>query len=126
MTYYFTARGANRSDDIWRTDLSLNYSYFVGPVEIFLSPQVFNVFNQQVIGGNPTVETAVNRSANYAAFNPFTTTPTSVGARKTQRGANGRLSGANATTGPPALRSGDGPLSYQAPRTFRVSVGVRF
>ncbi len=57
----------------------------------------------------------MNRSADYAAFNPFTTTPT-FGARKT--GANwgyGPLYGQATAAG-----------HYQLPRTYRVSVGLRF
>ncbi|MBK9372971.1 MAG: TonB-dependent receptor [Holophagales bacterium] len=116
QTYYFSGRGANQWDDVWRTDLQLNYSYFFGPVELFLSPQVFNAFNNDAqINGNTLIETNVNRSANYAAFNPFTTTPT-FGARNT---------GANWGYGP-SYGQATASTHYQTPRTYRVSVGVRF
>jgi len=116
--YYFTARDAFRTDDVWRTDLSLYYSYRIAnAVEIFISPQVYNVFNNQAITGvNTTVETRVNAgSANYAAFNPFTDTPTQ-GARGT--GANWNY---GSLFGKPT-----GAASYQAPRSFNFSVGLRF
>lgn len=116
QTYYFSGRGANNWDDVYRTDLALNYSYFLGPVEIFVQPQMFNAFNNDAqISGNTTIETSINRPADYAAFNPFTTTPT-FGARK---------SGANWGYGPlygQATAAGH----YQAPRSYRVSFGVRF
>ena len=116
QTYYFGGRGANQWDDIWRTDLQLNYSYFFGPVELFLSPQVFNAFNNSAqINGNTLIETNVNRAANYSAFNPFTTTPT-FGARD---------SGANWGYGP-LYGQATAANYYQSPRTYRISVGVRF
>ena len=120
-TYYFSARDAFRTDDVWRTDLSLNLSFRpVGSLEVFVAPQVTNVFNQQAIAGNTanittTIETRQNNSASYAAFNPFTTAPTQ-GPRGS--GANWNYS---STFGQPV-----GPAAYQNPRTFRFSVGLRF
>ncbi|MBK6407793.1 MAG: TonB-dependent receptor [Holophagales bacterium] len=120
-TYYFSARDAFRTDDVWRTDLSLNLSFRpVGSLEVFVAPQVTNVFNQQAIAGNTanittTIETRQNNSASYAAFNPFTTAPTQ-GPRGS--GANWNYS---STFGQPI-----GPAAYQNPRTFRFSVGLRF
>jgi outer membrane receptor for ferrienterochelin and colicin len=115
-TYYFTARDAFRTDDVWRTDLSLNLSFRpFGSVEVFASPQVLNVFNQQAqTGVTTTIETAQNTTG-YTAFNPFTTAPVQ-GARNT--GANWNYSA--------AFGSPISPASYQLPRTFRFSVGIRF
>ena len=115
-TYYYTARDAFRTDDVWRTDLSFNFAFRpFSTVEIFVSPQVLNVFNQQAqTGVTTTIETAQN-TAGYAAFDPFTTKPV--------QGAKG--SGANwnyaAAFGQPVS-----PNSFQQPRTFRFSVGLRF
>jgi len=120
-TYYFSARDAFRTDDVWRTDLSLNLSFRpVGSLEVFVAPQVTNVFNQQAIASNTanittTIETRQNNSASYAAFNPFTTTPT--------QGPRG--SGANWNYSP-TFGQPIGPAAYQNPRTFRFSVGLRF
>ncbi|MDX9735586.1 MAG: hypothetical protein RBU36_15750, partial [Thermoanaerobaculia bacterium] len=115
-TYYFTARDAFKTDDVWRTDLSLNLSFRpFGSIEVFASPQVLNVFNQQAqTGVTTTIETAQNTTG-YTAFNPFTTAPVQ-GARNT--GANWNYS--------TAFGSPVSPASYQLPRTFRFSVGLRF
>jgi len=117
VSYYFTPRGAFRTDDVWRTDLSLYYGYRIGgAVEIFVSPQVYNVFNQQAVTGvNTTVETRVSNSSSYVNFNPFTTAPV--------QGARG--TGANWNYGP-LFGKPTGAASYQAPRSFQFSVGVRF
>jgi outer membrane receptor for ferrienterochelin and colicin len=116
VTYYFTKRDAFRLPNVNRTDLALNYSYNIGPVEIFVQPQVTNVFNNSaVIAVNTAVETKVNRPANYADFNPYTTAPTQ----------GTRNSGANWGYGP-SFGKPTGPASYQAPRVFRVGFGVRF
>ena len=73
MSYYFTPRDAYRTESIYRTDLQLYYSHrIVGGLEIFVIPQVFNVFNaQHVVSVNQTVNTNFNTS-NLLAFNPFT------------------------------------------------------
>ncbi len=87
--YYYTPRDAFRTDNISRTDLSLNYQIKIGGlVEIFIQPQVLNVFNRR---GLVAVDTSVNTAVSpgtfldpttgkqapntFAAFNPFTTTP---------------------------------------------------
>ena len=117
QTYWYTARDAFRTEDVFSTDLSLNYSYKVaGAVEIFVSPQVLNVLNaQHIVSVDQTVENAANQPKYYAKVNPFTTVPV--------QGARG--TGANWNTGP-LFGQPTGPGSYQAPRTFRISAGVRF
>jgi outer membrane receptor for ferrienterochelin and colicin len=117
QTYWYTARDAFRTESVFSTDLSLNYSFKVaGKVEVFVSPQVLNVFNaQHVVSVDQTVENAANQPKFYSKFNPFTTAPVQ-GARST---------GANWNTGP-LFGQPTGPTSYQAPRTFRISAGVRF
>lgn len=136
VNYYFTARDAYRTEDVWRTDFALTYSYKIGgAVEIYVAPQVYNIFNaQHVISVNQQVNTAVNTS-NLIAFNPFTTAApiecpqgTALAACKAM-GANfqkGSLFG-QPTAGSvwaPNVLGGTG--SYQNPRTFVVSAGVRF
>lgn len=117
VTYYFTARDAFRTSSIQRTDLALNISLLPWrSVEVFLQPEVLNVFNAQGITGlNTSLRTRANAGTGYAAFNPF--------AEKPVQGASG--SGANwdyaSTFGNPT-----GPASYQQPRVVRVSLGVRF
>ena len=114
--YNFLAVDAFRTEAISRLDLALNYSYFIGPVEIFAQPQFINILNEDgVTGVNTTIETAVTRPNDYAKFNPFTTTPV-LGGRKT---------GANWGYGP-NFGKPTSPAGYQTPRTFRVGFGVRF
>jgi outer membrane receptor for ferrienterochelin and colicin len=109
--YYFSERGAFRTDNISSTALALRYSrnLFRG-VEFFAQGDVLNVFNKDgVTSVNTTVNTAATTST-LKAFNPFTETP--------QAGVNYTL-GAN--FGKPTTNA-----SYQTPRTHRFSVGVRF
>lgn len=116
VSYNYTAMDAFRTDNISRLDLALNYSYFIGPVEIFAQPQVTNILNEDgVTAPDITIETVLTRKNDYVGFNPFTTTPV-LGARKT---------GANWGYGP-NFGKPTAPASYQTPRTFRVGFGVRF
>ena len=72
---------------------------------------------------NSTISTAVNSSANYNTFNPFTTTP--VECPQTTAAASCKALGANWQKGS-LFGQPTGPTSYQLARTFQVSVGVRF
>jgi hypothetical protein len=113
VNYYFSARGAFQTPDITSTDMALNYSFFLEAldgIEIFLQPEVFNLFNEDgFVNVNTTVQTRSNTTA-LQAFNPFTTEPV--------EGVHWRKS---ATFGRP-----NNEFDYQTPRTFRFSVGVRF
>jgi hypothetical protein len=115
-TYYYTSRDAFRTEDVYNTDLSLNYSYKIAnTVELFVSPQVYNVFNaQHVIAPNATVLNPKS-SSGFTTFNPFTTAPV--------QGAKG--TGANWTYGP-SFGQAVSASGYQTPRYFQVGVGVRF
>jgi hypothetical protein len=102
--------------------MSFNFKV-AGTLEIFVEPQVLNVFNQQnLVGVNTTVETRATQSTSYAAFNPFTDTP-KRGPRCTAGSTS--CTQANWNTGP-NFGKPTGPASYQDPRVFRVSVGLRF
>ena len=128
--YYYTARDAFRTEASKRTDLALNYTAPLGEgsrkAEVFLSAHLLNVLNKQDLcgcggtvfanGGAVALNTvgsgvlAPPNSAAMAAFNPFTTTPV--------RGVNWNY---NANFGTPLNR-----FAFTSPRTFRLSVGVRF
>jgi len=127
INYYFSSRGAFRTDNVFRTDLALNYQLKLSKVDLFLSPQVINVFNNHKIDTtdsryfNTTVFTADNGgtcahasasggSATCLPFNPFTTKP---------------VEGVNFQKGPNFGKAVN-QLAFQQPRTFRFSVGVRF
>jgi len=111
--YWFTDRGAFKEDDFHRTDLSLNYSIPIWQVELFAQAEMFNVFNDDaVITPNTTIVT--RRSGGVAsglvAFNPFTETP---------------VEGVHWRKGP-SFGQATGPSSYQDPREYRFSLGLRF
>jgi hypothetical protein len=115
VVYFYTPGDEFRMDDVTSTDLTLNYNFSWGvfgkDVEVYLQPEVLNVFNEHAaINVNTTdVQDSTNRT-NLRPFNPFTDRP---------------VEGVNWTRGP---RFGK-PVNeedYQAPRTFRFSVGFRF
>ncbi len=112
QTYFFSDRGAYRTDNVSRTDLAINYSFFLnlfgGQLEMFIQPEVINIFNEDgVVAPNNTV---IGPRQGMEAFNPFTTTPV--------QGVNWDL-GDN-------FGNADIAADYQQPRTVRFSVGLRF
>jgi hypothetical protein len=112
VLYFFTRPGAYRTDNITHTDVALDWAVplFDG-VEIFIHPQVFNLWNEKgVIAVDTTVNTAFTSPKTLAKFNPFTDTP--------KQGVNYSI---GSTFGKPTSSAG-----YQTPRTFQLGVGVRF
>jgi hypothetical protein len=130
--YYFSQRGAYRTDNIQADDLAVNWSIPVSRANFFIEAKAFNVFNRQgVINVNTTVLTAFNSNciqttgANVgkrcAGFNPFTDQPV--------QGVNYVLGShfgqpVNPTGGTLGRPSSTGDVQF--PRTFRVSFGLRF
>jgi hypothetical protein len=130
VPYFFTDRDAFRSDDIHRSDLALNYSFnFSGwgqDFEIFLQPEILNIFNEDAEITDPgdfntEIETAENGgdcpsgggpgiAGPCQSFNPFTTTP---------------VEGVHWAKGPDFGHS-VGEDGFQSPRIYRFSVGFRF
>ncbi|MEM7583683.1 MAG: TonB-dependent receptor [Acidobacteriota bacterium] len=114
VDYWFTGRDAFTTDDITSTDLAVNYAFKWNlggkSFELFLQPEVLNVFDEQnALVVNTTVLDATN-SAEFETFNPFTETP--IQGVHWDFGRN---------FGQP-VRDTD----YQRPRTFRLSAGFRF
>lgn len=120
-TYYFSERGEFRTEDVSRTDFALNYALPIGPVNLFVQGEVFNLFNEdEIVGFDTTILTArsaacvqnvgPNAGQRCAAFNPFTEQP--VEGVHWRRGSR--------------FGNPTGPGSYQTPRTYRVSAGIRF
>ncbi len=130
VTYWYTSPDAFHWASTIRTDLGVDYSFHVpalgSDLEFFLNPRVTNVFNRQaVIAGSTTIYDPTN-SSNMKAFNPFTTPHDSlVECPQGTPGAQCKASGANwqprATFGQPTSAA-----SYQTPRTFYLTLGVRF
>ncbi len=131
VNYFFSDRGAFRTDDILRTDISLNYDFRIGKVNLFLKPELINVFNADKIDTtdiryfSTTVLTADNATSNCPQapisnpttgqraclpFNPFTETPVEG------------LHWVKGSTFGQAIN----PLAFQQPRTYRIGVGLRF
>lgn len=113
VTYYFGERGGLRSDDIWRTDVSLTWELPLQAVprgRVFFRGVITNLFNNSgLVSFNETVLTRSNDSR-YQPFNPFQETPI--------RGVHWDLG--------PNFGQATGTGDYQAPREFSFSVGVRF
>jgi Carboxypeptidase regulatory-like domain/TonB dependent receptor/TonB-dependent Receptor Plug Domain len=134
-SYFFTARDEFHTEGQRRTDLALNYTRQVpgaGRAQLFAQVQVLNLFNQFQLcacgstifgtgsaanaGGvntqriDTTVLTPGTTAAQYATFNPFTTTPV--------RGVNWDYG--------PNFGTAANRFAYTTPRTFRMSFGVRF
>jgi outer membrane receptor for ferrienterochelin and colicin len=134
-TYYFTARDAFHTEGQRRTDFAANYTWRVpgaSRVQLFGQLQVLNIFDQSQLcacgstvfgtgsaanaGGvniqriDTTVRTPGTTAAQYALFNPFTTTP---------------VQGVNWDFGPNFGKAAN-RFAYTTPRTLRLSFGVRF
>ncbi len=129
QTYYFGGRGEFTTEAWYQLDLALNYSYPLGPVELFVQPQVLNVLGAEHLNGfnlNTTVYTARNSGRGLTAFDPFTTASTAL--VECPQGASASACaalGANWQKGPSFGRAANFS-AYQQPRTFLVSVGLRF
>jgi hypothetical protein len=110
--YYFSDRGAFRTDNLISTDIAINYSFFIniggGQLEVFVQPEVSNVFNND--GVQFVNSTVVGPRQGMEAFNPFTETPV--------EGVNWELG--------PSFGEPQGARDYQLPRTFRLAFGLRF
>src|SRR5271169_813431 len=137
VAYYFTSRDTFRTPNVYRTDLSLNFSGKVGPVEVFVQPQIFNLLNGHAITlvNNTTgINTSVNvgrgstpNAAGLVRFNPFTTAPIECPqgdskAQCTALNANWQLS---SQFGQPTSGSSAFP-SFQNPRQYLITFGARF
>jgi hypothetical protein len=102
--FFFSGRGAYRTDAVSSTDLAVTLTARVfGTLDVFLQPQVLNLFNQHA----DVSEDATVLTDGYEPFDPFTQKPV--------RGVNYELASSFGT-----------PTAYQAPRSFRFSVGLRF
>lgn len=108
VSYFVTDRGAFKTDDVTRVDLSVNYTFnwnmFNRDFEVFIQPELLNVLDEQTF---TRVDSTVD---NIAPFNPFTTTPV--------EGVNYNF---GSDFGNPLT-----PEDITLPRTYRVSVGFRF
>jgi hypothetical protein len=108
--YFFSARGAFRTDDVLSTDLAVNYEVPCRGMRLFLKGDVLNLFDNAAVVSPDTVVMTGFTTSGLRQFNPFTEVPV--------QGVNYRLS--------PTFGKATGPESYQTPRTFQLSLGARF
>lgn len=128
--YWFTARDKLTTENITRTDLSISYAFKIPALgtdlRFFLQSQVSNIFNEagvEVV--NATVYTGNDSGRGLTRFNPFTDKPVEC-----QGGYNANnvwvCQGSGNWMKGPDFGKPTAPESYQSPRTFTVSLGVRF
>ena len=111
--YYFTDRGALRTDDVTSTNLALRYSHTLFGTELFVHGDLLNAFDEDNILDPNRLALGITTAANSTTLQPFdprTTTPVE-GVHYTLAANFGQA---------------QNNLAYQSPRTYRVSVGVRF
>ena len=108
--YYIGGRrGAYRTDDVYSTDLALQYDLPVRGARLFVKADVLNLLNHSaVLAPNTTVKDA---RSGLSLFNPFTETP---------------VAGVHYQIDPTIFGQPSGPDSYQTPRTFQIALGARF
>jgi len=129
--YFFSDRGAFRWDDTTSTDLALNYTLPISRLQFFIGGELLNAFDDDaVVIGNTTVLTNVSPACiqtvgagagtRCARFNPLTETP--IEGVHWQKGGSFGKPTAKTTF----ATSGGAGGSFQLPRTYRVSAGLRF
>ncbi len=116
INYYFSERGEFRWDDVMATDLALNYQLPIQRLGLFVAADLINAFNTDAVTGGNTAVLTASQDASLKPFNPFTETP--VEGVHWRRGSN--FGKATNPTTPGAAGH------YALPRTFRVSLGLRF
>ncbi|HEX7833312.1 MAG TPA: TonB-dependent receptor, partial [Thermoanaerobaculia bacterium] len=111
--YFFSERGALRTDDVTSTNLALRWQQPILGTELFIQADVLNAFNEDAIADPQRLGTGITTAANSTtlqALDPRTTTPV--------LGVHYQLA---ANFGQPLNN-----LAYQSPRTMRMSFGLRF
>ena len=112
VDYWFYDRDEFLTDDIYSTDLALNYAFswrlWNQEMEVFLQPEVLNVFNEdRALFVNSSIR---DSRQGLPGFNPFTETP---------------VEGVHFAKGP-LFGQPQAEADFQNPRIFRFSVGFRF
>ncbi|MHB1044774.1 MAG: TonB-dependent receptor [Thermoanaerobaculia bacterium] len=114
-TYWFTGRDAYRTPTVTHLDLALNWSRQLGAVEAFVQAQVINVLDGDAIATNEP--TLVDQGISTAAYDPGLQ-PFDPFHEEPVEGVHWAKS--------PTFGKALNPAAYQQPRTFRLSLGVRF
>jgi outer membrane receptor protein involved in Fe transport len=119
VSYFFSDRGEFRFDDVTATDLALNYSSnpgWLAGVGFMVQAELINAFNEQAFTHNTSVLTHLNDTS-LKRFNPKAGDQPVEGVHWKKGALFGK---------PTALTTADSNGSFQAPRTFRISLGLRF
>ena len=119
----FGERGGYRLDDVTSTDLGLNYALPLGPTRLFVEFDLLNIFNEQALADPDSVDKTVLTRRQASCIQTGTT--------NTRCLAFNPLAGEEPVEG---VHWQKGPLfgqpthqdAYQQPRTYRLSLGVRF
>ncbi|MDQ3279873.1 MAG: TonB-dependent receptor [Acidobacteriota bacterium] len=139
-TYYFSKRGEFRTDDLTATDVAINYNLPIGRVNLFAQGELLNAFNRQTLL-TPITNVTIVRTVNAFTGTYVECTPNANGTVKTNAQCITEINNPNVgiwkkaqdfgtkgtlpTTGGSLLPGGSAG-SYQLPRTYRFSVGIRF
>jgi outer membrane receptor protein involved in Fe transport len=132
VNYFFSDRGAFRTDDLTATDFAINYNLPINRLNIFVQGELLNAFNNQAV---LTPNTTVNV---LRPFNPFTETPVECAQGTAtadclaqfptggvwRKGA--QFGQATLPTSGASLLPGASAGHLQLPRTYRFSFGLRF
>jgi hypothetical protein len=133
-TYFFSDRGAFRTDALRATDLSATFSFpAVRGFELYATGYLFNAFNNHAIvnvtsGANTVIQTGVRTSrtagSGLVAVNPLTNN-NPIECPQGQSAAQCAALGANFQL----VSNFGAPLSkaaFQNPRSYQAAVGLRF
>jgi Carboxypeptidase regulatory-like domain/TonB dependent receptor/TonB-dependent Receptor Plug Domain len=111
VSYFFGGRGILKTDDITRTDIAIGYRLrLLRGVDFFIQPEIINVFNRKGVQSFDEEVLTNSDTATLKAFNPFTETP--------QLGVHYALG--------PTFGQPNSEGDFQTPRTYRMSLGLRF
>ncbi|HVT43600.1 MAG TPA: TonB-dependent receptor [Thermoanaerobaculia bacterium] len=127
--YFFSERGAFRTEDEHGTDVSINYTLPIRRVNLFLNTGIRNIFDQDSVVNPNTTNIRTRRQSGAGsgliAFNPFSPLSSLIecpqGAAAAQCSAMGAHWQKGTTFGQPV-----GISSYQIPLEYSFTVGLRF
>jgi Carboxypeptidase regulatory-like domain/TonB dependent receptor/TonB-dependent Receptor Plug Domain len=120
--YYFSGRGALRTQALNSTDLALRFTFG----KLFAQADVLNLFNNDAIIDPTRIGTTVSTAATSTTFAPFN--PRTQTAIECPQGAPAQTCTAMHANYQLAPNFGQplNNLAYQTPRTYRFSLGARF
>ena len=124
--YYFSDRGALRTEALLSTDVAVRYALRLRGFELFAQGDLLNIFDNDAVIDPARIGLTVSTAATSTAFAPFdprSATPIECpqgtpAAQCTAMKANYQLA---ANFGQPL-----NDQAYQRPRTYRISLGARF